>query len=152
MLTEVNRFREFSLLLMSAIHQPVSDALRPVHEAELTYTCYQMYVSGSYPMVICVLCALLKPRRMPTGLSPEYVAFNLQAARVPLGSRASMWKQLGESAAQGCLWLEGCKHGTCQGFTSCPKELITPVPGMTSAVPHIKCCSQSCSRRKLYKT
>ncbi|OLQ06953.1 Mannosyl-oligosaccharide 1,2-alpha-mannosidase MNS1 [Symbiodinium microadriaticum] len=31
--------------------------------AELTYTCYQMYV------------------RMPTGLSPEYVAFNLQAAR-----------------------------------------------------------------------
>ncbi|CAE7463270.1 alpha-Man-Ia, partial [Symbiodinium pilosum] len=31
--------------------------------AELTHTCYQMYV------------------RMPTGLSPEYVAFNLQAAR-----------------------------------------------------------------------
>ena len=54
-----------------------------------------MYVSGSYPLLVCVLCALLKLRRMPTGLSPEYVAFNLQAARVPLGSRARMWKQLG---------------------------------------------------------
>ena len=40
---------------MNAIHQAVSDALRPVHEAELTYTCYQMYVSGSYPLLICVI-------------------------------------------------------------------------------------------------
>lgn len=78
----------FAIILLSFL----SFSVLQNHQEDLTYTCYQMYVSRTqsptlrlcFPLPLCPFHLLLEhvPRRTPTGLSPEYVNFNVGSGKV----------------------------------------------------------------------